>query len=159
MSLFFSFTLIIPHFSSELETQSWAIYSPLHYTYIVYDRMQPRLCLTFCDSMDRGPTVHGFFRQIHWSGLPFPLSGDLPNPGIKHTSLVSQHWQVDSLPLLPPGEPIKSFWYIISMNYYTKISFVTSIEKVTSIFFFSLGNVCLPFGIFVELFFFPRKFI
>ena len=25
----------------------------------------------------------GFSRQEHWSGLPFPSPGDLPNPGIK----------------------------------------------------------------------------
>ena len=31
----------------------------------------------------------GFPRQEHWSGLPFPPPGDLPDPGIKHTSLVS----------------------------------------------------------------------
>ena len=24
----------------------------------------------------------GFPRQEHWSGLPFPSPGDLPNPGI-----------------------------------------------------------------------------
>ena len=29
----------------------------------------------------------GFSRQRHWSGLPFPPPGDLPNPGIKPTSL------------------------------------------------------------------------
>ena len=28
----------------------------------------------------------GFSRQEHWSGLPFPSPGDLPNPGIKPTS-------------------------------------------------------------------------
>ena len=25
----------------------------------------------------------GFFQQEYWSGLPFPPSGDLPDPGIK----------------------------------------------------------------------------
>ena len=29
----------------------------------------------------------GFPRQEYWSGLPFPTLGDLPNPGIKLTSL------------------------------------------------------------------------
>ena len=31
----------------------------------------------------------GFSRQEYWSGLPFPLPGDLPNPGIKPASLIS----------------------------------------------------------------------
>ena len=30
-----------------------------------------------------------FFRQEYWSGLPFPPSRDLPDPGIKPTSLES----------------------------------------------------------------------
>ena len=30
-----------------------------------------------------------FFRQEYWSGLPFPPSGDLRDPGIKPTSLAS----------------------------------------------------------------------
>ena len=29
----------------------------------------------------------GFSRQEHWSGLPSPFSGELPNPGIKPVSL------------------------------------------------------------------------
>ena len=35
----------------------------------------------------------GFSRQEYWSGLPFPIPGDYPDPGIKPTSPV------------PPGKP------------------------------------------------------
>ena len=28
----------------------------------------------------------GFSRQEYWSGLPYPLPGDLPDPGIESTS-------------------------------------------------------------------------
>ena len=31
----------------------------------------------------------GFSRQEYWSGLSFPPPGDLPDPGIKSTSLTS----------------------------------------------------------------------
>ena len=34
----------------------------------------------------QAPLSMGFFRQEHWNGLPFPSSGDLPDPGIKPTS-------------------------------------------------------------------------
>ena len=37
----------------------------------------------------------GFSRQEYWSGSPFPPPGDLPNPGMKLTSLGS--------PALPGG--------------------------------------------------------
>ena len=32
------------------------------------------------------PPSTGFSRQEYWSGLPFPTSVDLPEPGIKPTS-------------------------------------------------------------------------
>ena len=44
----------------------------------------------------------GFSRQGHWSGLPFPTPGDLPNPGSEHMSLALQ---ADCLPSELPGKP------------------------------------------------------
>ena len=44
----------------------------------------------------------GFSRQEHWSGLPFPPPGDLPDPGIKPGSPTLQ---ADALPSEPPGKP------------------------------------------------------
>jgi len=44
----------------------------------------------------------GFSRQEHWSGLPFPSPGDLPDPGIIPGSPTLQ---ADSLPSEPPGKP------------------------------------------------------
>jgi len=35
----------------------------------------------------QAPLSTGFPRQEHWSGLPFPSPGDLPNPGIELASL------------------------------------------------------------------------
>ena len=35
----------------------------------------------------QAPLSMGFSRQEHWSGLPFPSPGTLPNPGIKPASL------------------------------------------------------------------------
>ena len=35
------------------------------------------------------PLSMGFPRQEHWSGLPCPHPGDLPNPGVKPVSLMS----------------------------------------------------------------------
>ena len=47
----------------------------------------------------QAPLSMGFFRQEYWSGLPFPSPGDLPDPGIKHTSPRSPALQTDSLPM------------------------------------------------------------
>ena len=49
----------------------------------------------------------GFSRQEYWSGLPFPPPGDLPDPGIGLISLPSPELHVDSLPLPPPGKPLR----------------------------------------------------
>ena len=37
----------------------------------------------------QAPLSMGFSRQEYWSGLPFPFPGDLPDPGIEPTSLMS----------------------------------------------------------------------
>ena len=41
----------------------------------------------------QAPLSMGFSRQEHWSGLPFPPSGDLPDPG---TEPVSPALQVET---------------------------------------------------------------
>ena len=43
-----------------------------------------------------------FSRQEYWSGLPCPLPGDLPYPGIEPKSPTLQ---TDSLQSEPPGKP------------------------------------------------------
>ena len=49
-----------------------------------------------------------------WRGLPFPPPGDLPDPGIKPTSL---HWQMISLPLAPHGSGLQHiFWGLKSTH-------------------------------------------
>ena len=54
------------------------------------------------DCSPPGSSVYGILRQEYWSGLPFPSSGDLPNPGIKPRSPA---WQTDSWLSEPPGKP------------------------------------------------------
>ena len=43
-----------------------------------------------------------FSMQEHWSGLPFPSPGDLPDPGIESGSAALH---ADSLPSEPSGKP------------------------------------------------------
>ena len=42
----------------------------------------------------QAPLSMGFSGQEYWSGLSFPSSGDLPHPGIEHTSPLSPALQV-----------------------------------------------------------------
>ena len=48
------------------------------------------------------PPSMEFFRHEYSSGLPFPSSGDLPDPGIEPGSPALQ---ADTLPSEPPGNP------------------------------------------------------
>ena len=44
-------------------------------------------------------------RQEYWGRLPFPTPGDLPDPGIKHTSPVSPALPGRFFTTAPPGSP------------------------------------------------------
>ena len=61
-------------------------------------------CLTLCNPMDCSPpgsSAHGFSRQEYWSGLPCPLPGHLPDPGMERTSPALQ---VEFFTTEPPGK-------------------------------------------------------
>ena len=50
----------------------------------MHDAKLLQSCLTLWDPMDCSPpdsSVQGILRQEHWSGLPCPPPGDLPDPG------------------------------------------------------------------------------
>ena len=57
---------------------------------------------TPCTVARQAPWSMGFSRQEYWSGLPFPSSGDLPDPGIEPRSPALQ---VDSLLTELGGKP------------------------------------------------------
>ena len=49
-----------------------------------------------------------FSRQEYWNGLPFPPSGNLPDPGIQLVSLGSPALAGGSLTTVPPQKPLLS---------------------------------------------------
>ena len=51
----------------------------------------------------QAPLFLGIPRQEHWSGLPCPPPGDLPNPRIEPRPLCLLQWQAGSLPPAPPS--------------------------------------------------------
>ena len=48
-----------------------------------------RLFVTLWTVAHQAPLSTGFSRQEYWQGLPFPSPGDLPNPGLEATSLMT----------------------------------------------------------------------
>ena len=55
----------------------------------------------------QAPLSMDFSRQEHWSGLPFPLLGDLPSSGIEPTPPASAGRFFTTE---PPGKPRKCYW-------------------------------------------------
>ena len=80
----------------------------LIFSYCVYSKLLSHIRLfgTPWTVTHQSPLSMGFSRQEHWSGLPFPSPGDLPNAGIKQGSPALQ---VDSLPSEPPEKPLISY--------------------------------------------------
>ena len=65
-----------------------------------------QLFATPCTVARQAPLFMECFRQENWSGLPFPISWDLPTPGIKASSL--EFLALEGFlffPLVTPGKP------------------------------------------------------
>ena len=58
--------------------------------------------VTWWSVAHQAPLSMGFSRQEHWSELPFPNQGDLPDPGIEPASpaLAGRFFTTE-----PPGKP------------------------------------------------------
>ena len=54
----------------------------------VLTRACTQSCPTLCDPMD-APLSKEFSSQEYWSRMPFPMPGDLPNPGVEPVSFSS----------------------------------------------------------------------
>ena len=76
------------NFSSSWEcSQRWAWGRLLDVLLLLLRRFsRVRLCATPQTAAHQAPPSLGFSKQEHWSGLPFPSPGDLPDPGIEPTS-------------------------------------------------------------------------
>ena len=106
----------------------------------------------------QSPLSMAFSRQKYWNGLLCPPPGDLTNPGIEFVSLSLLHWQVGSLPPIPPPKWLVTqfleWWYkmlhgpspfrvsgnrlqgIQQMKYLLKIVYWISIRALT------VWNIC-----------------
>ena len=58
----------------------------------------------------------GFFRQEHWSGLPFPPPGDLPDPGIELASPTSSALASGFFTTEPPGKAHIKYYIAIKTH-------------------------------------------
>ena len=64
----------------------------------------------------RAPLSIGFPRQEYWSGLPFPIPRDFPDPGIEPMSFVSPALAGGFFTTEPPGKPAGSNIFYLFHN-------------------------------------------
>ena len=87
-------------------TCSWLIIILCAWVLSHFSRVQ--LFVTLWTAARQVSLSMGFSRQEYWSGLPCPPPGDLPNPGIKPTSLMSPALAGKFYTTEPPGKPFPS---------------------------------------------------
>ena len=75
-----NFFILLPYFVS-----SW--YGTFNSAPVYFSCVWPSM--TLWTAALQAPLSMEFSRQEHWSGLPCPTPGDLPNPGIERMSLMS----------------------------------------------------------------------
>ena len=82
----------------------------------------------------QAPLSMKFSRQEYWSGLPFPSPGDLPDPGIELTSLVSPALAARFFTTAPPGKNTDySLWDQVSNYTGVRIGEFKLLEFTTSL--------------------------
>ena len=93
-----------------------------------------------CDPMGpirphQAPLIMGFPRQKYWS---VSSPGDLPDPGIEHSSLAFPPWQADSLLLYHVGSPTlltRNYHFIHVVKSQLSQLILWSLMTVNSLFF------------------------
>ena len=85
----------------------------------------------------QAPLSMGFSRQEYWIGLPCPALGNLSDPRIEPTSLMSPELQVGSLPLAPLGKPLT----VLSFTVHLTLRLQADTADTQTHFSISLQNV------------------
>ena len=103
-------TLVVEGFPVYIPGQSSLLHLPSPWNRGLHECMLShfscvQLCVTLWTVAHQAPLSVGFPRQGYWSGLPCPLPGVLPDPGIEPTSLTSPALAAGSLLLASPGKP------------------------------------------------------
>ena len=104
-----------------------------------------QLCLTLCDSMNCNPpdsSVQGILQE-YWSGLPLPFPRGSSRLRLNQHLFHLLHWQVGSLPLVPPGKPeILSKWMYLVLLIDSSATRFLSLGEIWAIFYMSFFFSC-----------------
>ena len=113
-------------------------------------------CLTLCvqifvtpQTIIKSPLSTEFSRQEHWSRLPFPIPGDLPNLGIEPASLVSPVLADRFFTTAPPGKLLcmyvlfSLFFQLLRERFYNFQLLLGNFSFLFKIIYFFKFFVCL----------------
>ena len=102
----------------------------------------------------QAPLSMEFSRQEYCSGLPFPPPGYLPNPEIEPGSLCLLHWQMCSIPSVPPAKP----WGIPKCGKFLFHRWtLTNVNPGAPGFFLPAKHPLLPKSLIVQFFWIPDE--
>ena len=83
----------------------------------IFSKLSHHLCATLWTVALQASLSMGFSRQEDWSGLPGPPPRDLPNPGIKPTSLTSPALAGTFFTTSTTWEAHHPKWYSLNDNF------------------------------------------
>ena len=86
----------------------------------------------------QAPLSMGFSRQEYWSVLPFPSSGDLPDPGIKPVSLMSPALASGFFITSAPWEACDDPWQLFTREAHLSLGIQGSLLVASGV-----GTLCL----------------
>ena len=102
--------LVVEYFAILLfVTYLWRLQLLFPQFLFVHVRSLAQSCPTLCHPVDcslPGSSVHEFFKQEYWRGLPFTTLGGLPDPRIKSMSFETPVLADSFFTIVPPGKPI-----------------------------------------------------
>ena len=96
-----------------------------------------QLCFLFATpwTVDhKAPLSMGIFGQEYWSGLPFPIPGDLPNPGIEPTSAVFAALAGGPFTIEPPRKSLELLNTPIIQNQITPLYAIAEVTHLHHLF-------------------------
>ena len=97
------------------------------------------LCAQLCLTVTPWTRYMGFFRQVYWSRLSFPILGDLPDLGIEPTSQASPALASRFFTIESPGKPNSvTKWYTNKFKFF---HILMHLPRIECLIFFSYRNV------------------
>ena len=100
----------------------------------------------------QAPLSVGFSRQEHWTVLPFPSPGDLPDPGIEPASLMSPALAGRFFATSATGKPLNFMYIHLFIYLYMYIYIHRHVYICVCVYIYIYIYICLPYCLMHDIF-------